>query len=153
MCFILLPTPNAGDAKPDSNTNLEAEVTSSSADPENGAIPLPQATAAATTERTSSAAPTAAAVAAFQPAAALALWAGAAAGPSIGFASFPFTRFTPVVAPFPCPYFPQMTVYPPPSVQPQETTTDVLADSATSPTPAEPAPVLLAKSASLGLTP
>ncbi|KAG0423751.1 hypothetical protein HPB47_000477 [Ixodes persulcatus] len=147
------------DIKPEPDGNVEAEVTSSSVDADNGATPSqpPQAPTTEQTTAAAAAAAAAAAVAAFQPqAAALTLWAGAAAaGPAgVGFASFPFTRFTPVVTPFPCSYFPQMALYPPPPPVPPQTeqpatSTDVHADSATSPSP----PILLPKSTSLGVIP
>lgn len=145
----------ADDIKPEPDGNVEAEVTSSSVDADNSAISPQASSSEQQTTAAAAAAAAAAAVAAFQPqAAALTLWAGAAAaGPAgVGFASFPFTRFTPVVTPFPCSYFPQMALYPPPPVaQPTEqpATTDVHADSATSPSP----PVLLPKSTSLGVIP
>ncbi|XP_064475896.1 paired box protein Pax-5-like isoform X4 [Ornithodoros turicata] len=100
----------SGDAK---SSEVDAEVTSS-VDNENSG-----SSERGTTEQTSTAAP-------FQPqAAALTLWAGS------GFASFPLTRFTPIVTSFPCSYFP--TIYPA-----QQMTSPIDADSATpsSPDPA-----------------
>ncbi|XP_064475893.1 paired box protein Pax-5-like isoform X2 [Ornithodoros turicata] len=95
------------------SSEVDAEVTSS-VDNENSG-----SSERGTTEQTSTAAP-------FQPqAAALTLWAGS------GFASFPLTRFTPIVTSFPCSYFP--TIYPA-----QQMTSPIDADSATpsSPDPA-----------------
>ncbi|XP_077485946.1 uncharacterized protein LOC144097030 [Amblyomma americanum] len=146
-----------GLAKQEQESSLEAEVTSSSADAECNGLPhvaSQQHLAEQTTTAAAAAAAAAAAVAAFQPqAAALALWAGAAAGPGgVGFASFPFTRFAPMMAPFPCSYFSQMAAIYPHAQQPSSSSSpavessaialesNVVADSATSPSPAAESP-------------
>ncbi|XP_075750404.1 uncharacterized protein LOC119173984 [Rhipicephalus microplus] len=149
------PQHSKGHSKSEQESSLEAEVTSSSADAEcNGpATSQTQSLSDQTTTAAAAAAAAAAAVAAFQPqAAALALWAGAAASSpgSVGFASFPFTRFAPMMAPFPCSYFSQMAaIYP--HAQPAQPSSssvepaiavdsNVVADSATSPSPAAETP-------------
>ncbi|XP_065302688.1 paired box pox-neuro protein-like isoform X1 [Dermacentor albipictus] len=159
-----------GHSKSEQESSLEAEVTSSSADAECNGLP-PATSQQQLTEQTTAAAAAAAAaaaVAAFQPqAAALALWAGAAASSpgSVGFASFPFTRFAPMMAPFPCSYFSQMAAIYPHAQPPQPSSSsiepaivvdsNIVADSATSPSPAAEAPAnaVHSKPSSLALTP
>ncbi|KAH7947421.1 hypothetical protein HPB52_011816 [Rhipicephalus sanguineus] len=167
------PHHSKGHSKSEQESSLEAEVTSSSADAECNGLPpaasQQQQLSDQTTTAAAAAAAAAAAVAAFQPqAAALALWAGAAASSpgSVGFASFPFTRFAPMMAPFPCSYFSQMAaIYPhAQAAQPSSSSVEpaiavdsnIVADSATSPSPAAETPPNSAvhpKPSSLALTP
>ncbi|KAH6928802.1 hypothetical protein HPB50_019894 [Hyalomma asiaticum] len=160
-----------GHSKSEQESSLEAEVTSSSADAECNGMPpsaSQQQLSEQTTTAAAAAAAAAAAVAAFQPqAAALALWAGAAASSpgGVGFASFPFTRFAPMMAPFPCSYFSQMAAIYPHAQPPQPSSSSVepaivvdsniVADSATSPSPAAETPpsAVHPKPSSLALTP